>query len=148
MSEAPERGRFRRRHYLVNKEFQIRFTRNIISYMMLVVLVASGVVYFAFWYTINKLGIVLDELIVAIFVSVGVALMAEAIFVLPLVVVASIFLTHTVAGPLVRIKRVLSQMGQGNFSQRISLRKGDELGDLAETVNQLAQDLERRQGHP
>lgn len=144
MSDTPERGRFRRRHYLVNKDFQIRFTRNIISYMMLVVLVASGVVYYAFYYTINKMGIVLDELIVAIFVSVGVALMAEAIFVLPLIVVASIFLTHKVAGPLVRIKRVLSQMGQGNFSQRISLRKGDELSDLAETVNQLAQDLEAR----
>jgi len=70
--------------------------------------------------------------------------MAEAIFVLPLIVVASIFLTHKVAGPLVRIKRVLAQMGQGNFSQRIALRKGDELGDLAETINQLAQDLEHK----
>ena len=144
MDQSEPRSRFRRRHYLVNKDFQIRFTRNIISYMVLVVLVASGVVYYAFWYTINKMGIVLDELIVAIFVSVGVALMAEAIFVLPLIVVASIFLTHKVAGPLVRIKRVLSQMGQGNFSQRIQLRKGDELGDLAETVNQLAQDMEQK----
>jgi len=144
LNPSEARPRFRRRHYLVNKDFQIRFTRNIISYMVLVVLVASGVVYYAFWYTINKMGIVLDELIVAIFVSVGVALMAEAIFVLPLIVVASIFLTHKVAGPLVRIKRVLAQMGQGNFSQRIALRKGDELGDLAETINQLAQDLEHK----
>ena len=144
MDQSEPRSRFRRRRYLVNKDFQIRFTRNIISYMVLVVLVASGVVYYAFWYTINKMGIVLDELIVAIFVSVGVALMAEAIFVLPLIVVASIFLTHKVAGPLVRIKRVLSQMGQGNFSQRIQLRKGDELGELAETVNQLAQDMEQK----
>lgn len=57
--------------------------------------------------------------------------------VFPFIVVFSILLSHKVAGPLTRIAQGISQIGAGDFGGRIKLRKGDELLDLAEGINQI-----------
>ena len=57
----------------------------------------------------------------------------------------SIFVTHKLAGPLYRIKMSLREMAEGNFAVRIRLRKGDELGELAEEINLLAESVRKSQ---
>lgn len=53
----------------------------------------------------------------------------------------SIFVTHKIAGPLYRLKKSLSLITQGNLDVKITLRKGDDLKDLAEHVNMLVDEL-------
>lgn len=53
----------------------------------------------------------------------------------------SIFITHKIAGPLYRLKKSLSMIVEGNLDVKVKLRKGDDLKDLAEHFNILAEEL-------
>ncbi len=55
----------------------------------------------------------------------------------------SIYLTHRLAGPLYRIEKSAKEMAEGNLALRIRLREKDELKDLAETLNQVAKNLDQ-----
>ena len=47
----------------------------------------------------------------------------------------SIVLSHKIAGPIYRFERTLQEVGQGNLSLRIHLRKHDELQELGAEFN-------------
>ena len=47
-----------------------------------------------------------------------------------------------------RLKRMLEAIGQGDFSQRITLRKGDALEDLAAAINRMAESLQQHSPRP
>ncbi|GMA64320.1 sensor histidine kinase [Alicyclobacillus fastidiosus] len=51
--------------------------------------------------------------------------------------------TRRFAQPLVRMTRAVQSFGQGNFRERISVESKDEVGQLAETFNPMAIQLER-----
>ncbi len=42
------------------------------------------------------------------------------------------------------MKKLLEAIGNGDFSQRITLRDGDALEDLAKSVNAMAETLQKR----
>lgn len=50
-------------------------------------------------------------------------------------------LTHTVVGPLRRLTSGANAIREGDFSKRIDVKSGDELGELASAFNQMAEDL-------
>ncbi len=53
----------------------------------------------------------------------------------------SIFISHKTAGPLYRLKKSIAEITEGNLDVKIKLRKWDDLKDLAEHVNMLAEEL-------
>ena len=59
--------------------------------------------------------------------------------------VAGIIMTHKVAGPIYKMKRLLKQVGEGQLVMRERLRKGDELVHFFETFEKMVNDLRRRQ---
>lgn len=56
-------------------------------------------------------------------------------------VVASLFFPHAIAGPLYKIERELVDIGKGDLRKEIKIRKGDELKDLADSVNIMVRGL-------
>lgn len=55
--------------------------------------------------------------------------------------VVALFFPHPFAGPLHRIENELVDIGRGNLSKQIKLRKGSEAHDLADTVNAMVAGL-------
>ncbi len=55
-----------------------------------------------------------------------------------------LFITHRFIGPAITIERVLGELHTGNYSNTIVLRNEDELKSIAEKVNQLSQELQRK----
>jgi len=53
----------------------------------------------------------------------------------------SIFITHKVAGPVYRFKKVLAEISGGNLDISVKLRDKDDLKDLAEEFNLVIDDL-------
>ncbi|MGA2782498.1 MAG: hypothetical protein ABSF13_11365 [Smithella sp.] len=53
----------------------------------------------------------------------------------------SIFISHKTAGPLYRLKKSIAEITEGNLDVKVRLRKWDDLKDLAEHVNMLAEEL-------
>lgn len=53
----------------------------------------------------------------------------------------SIFITHKIAGPVYRLKKILAEISGGNLDITIRLRKRDDLKDLAEGLNLVIDDF-------
>ncbi len=51
-------------------------------------------------------------------------------------IVFTVYLTNRLAGPLYRLDQYVRTLATGDLSQRVRLRKGDELHDLAELTNE------------
>jgi methyl-accepting chemotaxis protein len=56
----------------------------------------------------------------------------------------TITFSNRVAGPAFRIRNVLKQIIEGDYSVRVQLRKGDQLKGLAEDLNQFITKLENK----
>jgi methyl-accepting chemotaxis protein len=63
-----------------------------------------------------------------------------------LMVVHVLFVSHKIAGPLYRIRSVLSYIRSGNLTARAKLRRGDYLKQDADAVNEMAAELDDRIG--
>jgi methyl-accepting chemotaxis protein len=55
--------------------------------------------------------------------------------------VMTIFVSHGVAGPVYRFKKVLAEVAAGNLNINITLRKHDDLKDLADAMNAVIAEL-------
>jgi|GEM_PF-1859027 methyl-accepting chemotaxis protein len=62
--------------------------------------------------------------------------------VMVLIGIYSMILSHRIAGPLYRLEKTLLSIGEGDLSQRIRLRKHDELKDFGSRLNQTLDRLE------
>ena len=82
--------------------------------------------------------------VVTALIAVATTLLIELLLSIPLVFYLGIHQSHRVVGPVKRIQRTLEAIGSGDFSQRITLRKGDLLGDVAQSINQMAEHLQRQ----
>lgn len=56
------------------------------------------------------------------------------------------WITHKYYGPIVSINRFVDGLTEGDYSQRVTIRKGDELAGLVSKLNLLANALEERHG--
>jgi signal transduction histidine kinase len=55
-------------------------------------------------------------------------------------------LSHRFAGPIYRLEKDLEDIAKGNFSMRIKFRKKDELKSIAEGINKMLDEIEKRIG--
>lgn len=58
---------------------------------------------------------------------------------------AGIIVTHKVAGPVFKMKKLLRELAKGNFRVDARLRKGDELQHFFDAFNEAADELRQRQ---
>jgi methyl-accepting chemotaxis protein len=58
---------------------------------------------------------------------------------------AGVVVTHKVAGPVFKMKRLLGELAKGHFRVVARLRKGDELQHFFDAFNAAAEQLSRRQ---
>jgi len=59
--------------------------------------------------------------------------------------IAGIVVTHRVAGPIYKMKRLLGYVGDGHLSGREKLRKGDELQHFFDAFEAMVESLRKRQ---
>ncbi len=59
-------------------------------------------------------------------------------------VVAALFFPHAVAGPIYRIEKEIIEIGKGRLNKEVIVRKGDEVKDLADSVNVMIEELRNR----
>ena len=141
--DTQARPRFRRKKYLILTRFQLKYAGLILILMFLTAALCAYVVYYT---TIMLMGEKLANVypqgqLVNIVKTVNFRLLASMVLVSPLVVLLGIFLSHKIAGPIYRMEKFLNGMIAGDFTSRLTLRKGDELTGLADNMNQLSDTL-------
>jgi methyl-accepting chemotaxis protein len=125
------KNQFKRRKYLVDHGFQVKF-------------------FLSRWFqAIAACAFISTAGILAIYCSsvygvrVSPYLMAAPIVILLVLIFRwGNRVSHKVAGPMFRISKDSKEMLSGNLEQRIKLRGGDQLGPLADTLNQMLKSVE------
>lgn len=133
---------YRRRKYFIDRKFQTK-------YILLTVLLLLG-------YTFILMAMVFAPYVLELAFDGPLEQQAQAartlldlhgrvwpgIFVVILLFAGlSIFVSHQVAGPVYRLKKGLQEIAGGNLTGNIQLRRRDDLKDLAECTNLLADEL-------
>lgn len=152
MSDENEDGKNRRsvKNVLVSPKQQLRYSFVLVIGSCLTLALFIGALIYQINQTITTLGIAyrLDaEVVDAIQKSLNSALwMAMILAALTILssLVLSVRLSHKIYGPVVAIKRYLTTLGGGDYKARLTLRQGDDLLDLRDALNQLAESLEKR----
>ena len=143
MNAAPPPS-YHRRQLLVNRALQFPFVKAMIIALFVMAAASLGAVFLAVRITLSTYELSNDALVAALFNTVFWLVMVELVVVIPFVAWLGIWLTHKVAGPLVRIHAAIAQMAKGDYDVHVRLRKGDMLVDLADAINHLASEIRRR----
>lgn len=144
------RGRYKRRNYLINKNFQGKL---ILGYFLFMV---AGCLLF----TVILAALSADTLTVVYrnndlqmgqtpFMLVKQVLTAHWVFIVvggALIVIAATFITHRMAGPMFRLEHAVDNMVNGRLDDVIYLRKKDEGKELAAKLNQFNRELSHKIG--
>jgi methyl-accepting chemotaxis protein len=135
---------WRRRNYLINKEFQFRYVARIVFGMIVMALILGFTVYYTTWarimdefYTIPKIA----SQYAALFGSVTQIMVVFLVLFLVLAAILSLFASHSIAGPIYRFEKTLQAIAEGDLTLRVGLRKTDEFKHIADTLNQMVGDL-------
>ncbi|MBI4597531.1 MAG: HAMP domain-containing protein [Candidatus Omnitrophica bacterium] len=134
---------YQRRQYLVDRPYQLRFVSRVLMGVLLIAVVSGFVTSTILWRNMYQPELLREHVVVGL-LAVTMTLLVELLVSIPIIFVLGIQQSHRVIGPMSRLKRTLEAIGNGDLSQRITLRQGDALEDLAKSINQMAEKLQQR----
>lgn len=143
MNQTPQQPRpqFKRRTIFIKKNLQLHYMMMII----LSVLCGLAIMTFEITATLNDLFDAYPVLVQPIydqFIPIAAGFFYKIAIYLLFVVLISAILSHKMAGPVYHFERVCKAIAKGDYSQRVHLRKGDQLTDLQEDFNTMMDRVE------
>src|SRR5437868_1359387 len=137
----------RRKQYFVERGLQLRFARAALFFVMTCCILTAFVVFYTTFVALSDklVGIYPQARLSGILRSAYTNVLLGLLVVAPVVFYAAIVFSHRVAGPLPKITQALRDIGTGKFDTRLTLRKKDELKELAEAINAMAAQLKERE---
>lgn len=136
-------AKYKRKKILVVKKIQFRFAGFVIVLAAGTALVTSLAVFFTVLTVLgDKLAAVypagrLEPIVRSAYLSFFVVFAVSV----PVICYFAIRFSHKVVGPLPKIYRYLVTVGQGIYPGKLVLRDGDHLVELAQVINEMANDL-------
>ena len=136
-----------RKRYFIEKKFQLRYAGIILFVAFMTTLISGATVFYTTWDILgDKLSAVYPQgIFVDTFNKVLISLVRNMAILAAFVFAFAIVISHRIAGPVFRLKRVIHDIGEGKLdSLPVYLRKTDELHDLAEELNSIEKKLRAR----
>lgn len=137
--------RIRRKRFLVMPKYQLAVALRVFFFVLLYSLPLAFLIFYPLQQelmaaTRPEEQVWISRLILELHARMWPGLLAVAV----LVGLHAILTSHRIVGPLYRIDKVLKGMAAGDYSYRITLRRGDGLQELADVVNHLGEQLNQR----
>jgi methyl-accepting chemotaxis protein len=133
-----------RREYLVDPGYQLRFVTRLLVTVMAVAILSAAIASGLLWKNLFAPELAHQTSLITGLISVATTLLVELLLAIPIVLYFGIIQSHRIVGPMNRMRQTLEAISQGDFSQRITLRRGDALEDLAHAINQVAESLQAK----
>jgi methyl-accepting chemotaxis protein len=133
--------RIKRHIYFIEKSFQARFIMKFCGLIGLGGILTIGLLYL--WAKeATTVSIVNSKVVVTTAANFILPLLIQTVIIVTiLVAIATIaitlFVSHKIAGPLYRFKKIIEAMGEGDFLSPVRIRKGDQLQDLAKIFDDM-----------
>ncbi len=135
--------KFKRTKYWVSGRFQGKYVGLILLLTFLTAALCSYVVYYTSMIAFGeKLANIYPQgrLVSAVNI-INVRILLSVLLITPLVALIGIYLSHQIAGPILRMEHFMDDMASGNLTGKLVLRKGDELLMLADGINRLTESM-------
>jgi methyl-accepting chemotaxis protein len=135
-------AKYKRRQYFIDKQLQTKYI--VLTILLLVIYTFLFVVILIFPYIVPlTLEAPLEEQAEAarMLLTLHKSIWPALGLVMLIMSSASIFITHKIAGPVYRFRKVLAEVSDGNLDISIKLRDKDDLKDLADDFNLVINDL-------
>jgi methyl-accepting chemotaxis protein len=142
---------YRRRNFLINKRFQLRFSLFVSSWILALSAIFPFLLYDAYvqfldYVKLDPLGPEIEEVTARRTDMMFNLLATEAVFIL-LIAFISVFVSHKIAGPIFKTVRTLRTAGDaGDLKSPLFFRKGDHFPELAEAYNYFTGKISDRAG--
>lgn len=133
-------SKYKRTHFLNDWSLQLRYVGVTFLLILAFFIISIIIVYVTGWsYLVERLSQVYPQgRLVEILRLIYLRMALGFLLILPVALGITLFISHTVAGPLVRIKRYLRLMAKGEFDLApLSLRRFDELKEVADLINEM-----------
>lgn len=136
---------FKRRTYFIKKNFQFKFIFKFCLVILAGVTVSTGILFVFSSGTLTS-SFQDSRLVIK---NTSLAILPVVIYTnlitLGLITIASIAVTllvsHKLAGPMFRFEKDLEEIGGGNLTKHVGLRKHDQMTDFAESMNKMTNSL-------
>jgi Methyl-accepting chemotaxis protein len=130
---------YKRTQYIIAAKFQMKYVGMILMLVLLTAILCSYVIYYTMMVTMgDKLANVYPQgRLMSIVNTVNLRILFTMFLVTPVVIIFGIFASHNIAGPIYRIEKFLGLMAGGDLTSPITLRKNDELVNLANGINSV-----------
>ena len=134
-------------NYSIKRRMQLRLLLNV----MVIALIATGLTSAFFYYhssqevahSFKQFHIQAKTFLDFLFPTIIMALAIGIVLAFGM----ALFFPHRIAGPLYRIERDLKErVGEGDLSIKFGVRKGDEVGELADALNVMLEKLKLKVG--
>ena len=143
MNQPTTNYSFKRHVIFIKKNLQLRY----MLLMIACVLCGLAIMSFELCVTLNELFDTYPVLVQPIydqFLPIASSFFYKTAIYLILVVIISAILSHKMAGPVYRFEQTCKAIAKGDFSQRVHLRKGDQLVELQDEFNKMMDVIEQR----
>jgi methyl-accepting chemotaxis protein len=131
---------YTRRHYVVKKRFQasfiLKFCLLILGGMILSSLLLLLISQDTLTSSFENSRLVIEATSRAILPGLVITNLITVILITAAAAAVMIFVSHRIAGPLYRLEKEIRRIGEGDLSVRVALRRKDQVGELAQALNE------------
>ncbi len=137
---------YRRKKYFVDRGLQLRFARFVLIFVFISCAVTACAVFYSTFFVLGEklVRIYPQGRLIEIFRSAYWAFGLSVLLIAPVIFYGAVVFSHRLAGPLPKIYRMLRNIGDGQFDEKLVLRKHDELKELADVIDEMSDKLKQR----
>lgn len=134
---------FVRKHLLVQRSLQFKYIALVLFTILAICAIMFLTVYFTHWSLLTeKLATAQSRTALeSVFGTLRVILLFELPLLLFIAAVASVVVSHKVAGPVYRLQKVAYEVARGDLTHNVYLRKDDELKNLSAAFNSVIENM-------
>lgn len=133
-------GFFRRKKYFIKKSFQLKYAMMMIISLIIAVAVLVWSVYAEVGHMIVQTG---DPGYMEIMYAFNSLLIKQIPLLMLFVILMGIFISHEIAGPICHLEKSAQRVKDGDLTERIALRKGDELKEIGIAFNTITEGISK-----
>ncbi len=144
----PQKPKLARRQYFIQKDYQFKF---ILKFCLIVLAGSIISTAFLFFFAQGTLTssfehsrLVIRNTATAIMPAVILTNVITLIVITFATIVVVLFISHKIAGPMFRFEKDLKDIGQGDLTKKVRLRKKDQLTNLANGLNTMTASLHEK----
>ena len=128
-----------RKTYLIDKKSQSKYIALVAAYLLSYILLLNLILYFPIFQTLSSkyASLIEQENAAAMFFLLETNYLPGMLILMVFFCLHTLMVTHKFFGPIYRVKILLKQMSEGDFSMKCQFRKGDYLFDLQDSLNEM-----------